>query len=75
MTRSTPAAPDPAPPHHRPDPNLKGSDPFRFDLRDQVPFAHLPDTPLTALLRQKTLVEKSKETLIALTPPHPERPA
>lgn len=59
MTRPT-AAPDPAAPHHRPDPNLKGSDPFRFDLRDTVPFAHLPDSPLVTRLREAALLREAR---------------
>ena len=70
MTRSTTAAPDPAPPVPT-RPNLKGPGPFRFDLpaprdaarpftpgahRDRAPFAHLPDTPLVIRLRERAVL-------------------
>lgn len=62
MTRSTTAPPDPAPRTTRPA-NLKGSDPFRFDLRDTVPFAHLPDTPFSAQLREFALTGVAKDSI------------
>ena len=60
MTRSTTAPPDPAPPRHPTRLNLKGSDPFRFDLRDATPFAHLPDTPLVIRLRERALLAEAR---------------
>lgn len=60
MTRSDTAAPDPAAPHHRPAPNLKVPGTFRFDLRDAVPFAHLPETLLVLELRRRALVRESR---------------
>ena len=68
MTRSTTAPPDPAPPQHPTRPNLKGSDPFRFDLRDVTPFAHLPDSPFSSQLRRIALAGEPKEKLKGLTP-------
>ena len=62
MTRSITAPPDPAPPDTT-RPNLKGSDPFRFDLRDATPFAHLPDSPFSAQLRRIALAGEPKETI------------
>ena len=66
MTRSITAAPT-RPHPTRPAPNLKGSDPFRFDLRDATPFAHLPDSPFSAQLRRIALAGEPKETLRGLT--------